>query len=50
MLAKTVLRFALGTMALSVGATMAAPTLETPATTKVGSDLSVTVTGVGTRT
>ena len=46
MLAKTSLRFALGTMALHAGAAMAAPTLDSPATAKVGSEISFTLSGV----
>src|SRR5262245_53529328 len=46
MLAKTVRRFVLPTMVLASGAALAAPTLEAPATAKVGSEVSFTVTGV----
>ena len=46
MLAKTWWRFALGTLALYAGAAMAAPSLDAPATAKVGSEVTFTVSGV----
>ena len=45
MLAKSLLRLALGTLALHAAVAWAAPTLEAPATAKVGSELSFTVSG-----
>jgi hypothetical protein len=47
MLARTFLRFAVGAMVLAADVAMAAPTLEAPATAKVGSEVTFTVSGPG---
>ena len=47
MLARKLFQFAVGTMTIGAGVAMAAPTLEAPATAKVGSEISLTVSGVG---